>query len=65
MDSSLYSRAQALVVAPPTGSKLAAAKEYGIDLTLLLESLFKSPTERIRELERAQRFLEELRSAAK
>ena len=49
---------------PPPGSKLAAAKEYGIDLTLLVHSLGLTPAERARELAAAQPFLEELRRAA-
>ncbi|HEV8385289.1 MAG TPA: hypothetical protein VGQ11_10500 [Candidatus Acidoferrales bacterium] len=65
MSNSLRDLAVELVTNPPPGSKLAEAKEYGVDLTLLLDNLFKSPTERIRELDRAQRFLDELRSAFK
>jgi hypothetical protein len=37
-----------LITNPPPGSKLAAAKEYGIDLTLLYENLKLTPTERAR-----------------
>lgn len=54
-----------LVAAPPPGSKLAAAKEYGIDLTLLIESLELTPTERLRQLAKAQPLMEELRRARK
>jgi hypothetical protein len=46
---------------PPPGSKLAAAKEYGIDLTLLVRTLEMSPTERLQELSAAQEFFGELR----
>jgi hypothetical protein len=55
----------ALINNPPAGSKIAEAKEYGIDLTLLAEILAMTPTERIRALDRAQPLLEELSKAAK
>lgn len=54
-----------LINNPPPGSKIAEAKGYGIDLTLLVETLAMTPTERVRELDRAQPLLEELGRAAK
>jgi len=53
-----------LINDPPPGSKLAAAKEYGVDLTLFLSTLELTPTERLERLQEAQSFLEELRRAA-
>jgi len=50
-----------LITNPPPGSKLAEAKEYGIDLTLLLENLELSVSDRWERLYAFQRFLEELR----
>jgi hypothetical protein len=50
-----------LITNPPPGSKLAEAKEYGIDLTLLVENLKLSVTERLRKLEAGARFLEKVR----
>src|SRR5882757_3302695 len=44
-------RALQLIARPPRKSKLAAAKKYGVDLTLLVESLSLTPTERARKLE--------------
>jgi hypothetical protein len=58
-------RIRDLIRNPPPGSKLAAARDYGIDLTLFLHSLELSPEERLRELDAAQPFLEELSRAAK
>ena len=52
-----------LVINPPPGSKIEAAKEYGIDLTLNLRRLGLTPTERIREMEGALRLVMELRRA--
>ena len=58
-------RLMELIAEPPPRSKLAAAKEYGIDLTLLVKSLQLTPTERLRQLAKAQPLMEELRRARK
>jgi hypothetical protein len=58
-------RAEALLRNPPPGSRIAAAKEYGIDLTLLIEQLRLSPAERVRQLELAANDLEELRESVR
>ncbi|MCU1310331.1 MAG: hypothetical protein JWO20_1456 [Candidatus Angelobacter sp.] len=50
-----------LVKNPPTGSKIKAAKEFGVDLTLNLRSLRLSPAERVQEMESALKFSEQLR----
>ena len=41
-----YKLALELISNPPQGSKLAEAKQYGIDLTLLLSNLAVTPTQR-------------------
>ncbi len=41
---------------PPPGSKAAAAKEFGIDLTLLLRNLRLTPQERAENLQSLMRF---------
>jgi hypothetical protein len=46
MTPQTYARLAELIANPPPGSKLAAAKEYGIDLTLLLSSLERNRTSR-------------------
>lgn len=48
-----------LVLNPPPGSKVAAAKEFGIDLTLVLGQLRKTPQERLDDLQKTMRNLEE------
>jgi hypothetical protein len=48
---------------PRPGSKIAEAKEFGIDLTLIAERLRKSPQERIDDLQESMRFLDELDNA--
>jgi len=51
-----------LIKNPPPGSKIAAAKEFGIDLSLTLRSLTLTPEERVEEMESAVRFAENLRN---
>lgn len=63
MNTQQRDRGVELIMNPPLGSKLAAAKEFGIDLTLLLENLALTPTERLQKLWAAGVFYEELRQA--
>ena len=42
-----------------------AAKEFGVDLTLNLRSLRLSPAERVREMESALKFAEQLREGVR
>ena len=58
-------RLLALIENPPPGSKIEAAKEFGVDLTLLVRNLSLTPDERVREMESALRFAEELREAVR
>lgn len=50
-----------LIVNPRPGSKVAAATEFGIDLTLTLGQLRKTPQERVEHAQSAMRSLEEFR----
>jgi len=54
-----------LISSPPPGSKIAAAKDFGVDLTLLVRMLELTPTERLRNLAAAQALFQELRAAKK
>jgi hypothetical protein len=54
-----------LVNNPSPGSKIEAAKDFGIDLTLVLRRLTLTPDERADDLEGALAFVEVLRRAAK
>lgn len=47
---------------PRPGSKVAAAKEFGIDLSLLFRWLKLSPQERIEEARNRMIFLEEVKN---
>jgi hypothetical protein len=46
MTSEQSKLAYELITNPPPGSKLAAAKEWGVDLSLLYANLHRTPTER-------------------
>ncbi len=50
---------------PAPGSRIEAAKKYGIDLTLLVEQLRLTPAERARKLEVASIALEQVRGIAR
>jgi hypothetical protein len=50
-----------LITNPPRGSDIAAAKEYGIDLTLLVENLNLTVAQRLRKLYSVAMFLEKVR----
>ncbi len=63
MDARERDRLIALITNPPPGSKLAAAKAFGIDLTLIVENLALTPTQRLEKWRRAQAFHAELRRA--
>jgi len=52
-----------LISNPPPGSKIEAAIQFGVDLTLNLKILQLTPDERVREMERALRFMEALQKA--
>lgn len=45
---------------PRPGSKIAAAQEFGIDLTLIVSKLRKTPQQRIDDLQSVMRFFAEL-----
>lgn len=54
-----------LILYPPANSKVAAARAFGIDLTLLIRKLELSPTARLLELAAGQNCAEELQRARK
>lgn len=47
------SRAEKSLLNPPSGGRIEAARAHGVDLTLLIERLRKTPEERVRDLQRA------------
>lgn len=50
---------------PPPGSKAAAAKEFGVDLTLLLRNLRLTPQERAEKMQSVMRFNYEIQRQGK
>ena len=48
---------------PRPGGAIAAARDYGIDLTLIMERLKETPDQRVRNLQIAMKDVEELRRA--
>lgn len=53
------------LINPPPGSALEAARNFGIDLSLLAERLRLTPEERLRDLQQVMRALEQIRGAAR
>jgi hypothetical protein len=58
------SRAEARLLNPPLGGRIEAARAHGIDLSLLVERLRKTPEECVRDLQRAAAGLEAVRGKA-
>jgi hypothetical protein len=50
---------------PRPGSRIEAAKRYGVDLTLLIENLRLSPAERVRAMLEVSEVVEQVRGAAR
>jgi hypothetical protein len=60
-----FERAAARLRNPAPGSRTEAAKKFGIDLTLLIEQLRLTPTERAERLHDASRAAEQVRGIAR
>jgi hypothetical protein len=58
------SRAEERLLNPPPGGRIEAARAHGVDLSLLVERLRKTPEERVRDLQRAAACLEAVRGKA-
>ena len=65
MSEKKQNRLLQLIQHPPAGSKIAAARDFGIDLTLLVRKLELTPTARLQELAAAQGVVRELRLASR
>ncbi|MBI2687600.1 MAG: hypothetical protein HYX27_14915 [Acidobacteria bacterium] len=60
-----FARAQQRLLNPPPGSRIEAAKNYGVDLSLLIEQLRLTPAERAKKLEQATLALDRVRGVAR
>ena len=58
-------RAEEWLRNPPPGSRAAAARDFGIDLTLLIENLRLTPDERVRKLQAMSEAFEQFGGAAR
>jgi len=56
--------AEAKLRNPAPGSRIAAAQAFGIDLSLIVQQLRLSPTERARQMEEYAQVVETIRGAA-
>ncbi len=54
-------RAEEKLLNPAPGSRIEAARTHGVDLTLLIERLRKTPEERVRDFQSAIRGFEAVR----
>jgi hypothetical protein len=63
--SCMSTKAEERLTNPAPGSAIEAAREFGIDLTLIIERLRLTPEERVRELQRAMNALAQIRGAAR
>jgi hypothetical protein len=59
-----FERAAARLLHPAPGSRVEAAKKFGIDVTLLIEQLRLTPEERAQKLQIAARCIEQIRGIA-
>ena len=60
-----FERAAEKLRNPAPGSRIEAAKNYGIDLTLLIEQLRLTPEERVRKLQGASQAMQQGRGVAR
>lgn len=58
-------RARKWLLDPPPGSRAAAARDFGIDLTLLISQLQRTPAERARKGESMAQFVNRYLGAAR
>jgi hypothetical protein len=65
MDQSQITLAEGRLRNPRPGSRIEAAQQFGVDLTLLVENLRLSPAERVRRMHDAALAAEQVRGAAR
>ena len=63
MDKVIYTEREMELIDPKPGTKAAAARDFGIDLSLTVSNLRLTPEERIKKLDRFQASMKEIRKA--
>ncbi|MFS8086989.1 MAG: hypothetical protein ACMG6H_15255 [Acidobacteriota bacterium] len=63
MDKVVYTEREMLLIDPKPGTAAAAARDFGIDLSLTVSNLRLTPEQRIKQLDAFQSSLRELRKA--
>jgi hypothetical protein len=63
MDKVIYTEKEMELIDPKPGTAAAAARDFGIDLSLTVSNLRLTPEERIRKLDRFQSSMKEIRKA--
>ena len=63
MDKVIYTEKEMELIDPKPGTAAAAARDFGIDLSLTVENLRLTPEERIKKLDQFQASLREIRKA--
>lgn len=63
MDKVIYTERERLLIEPKPGTAAAAARDFGVDLSLTVSNLRLTPEERIKNLDQFQASLREIRKA--
>lgn len=63
MDKVEYTEQERLLIEPKPGTAAARAREFGIDLSLTVSNLRLTPEERVRQLDKFQASMKQLRKA--
>ena len=63
MDKVVYTEREMLLIDPKPGTAAAAARDFGIDLSLTVSNLRLTPEERIKRLDEFQAEIRKLRQA--
>ena len=63
MDKVIYTERERLLIEPKPGTAAAAARDFGIDLSITVGNLRLTPHERVKRLDEFQHELTEMRRA--
>lgn len=63
MDKVEYTEDEMLLIDPKPGTAAAAARDFGVDLSITVSNLRLTPHQRVKHLDEFQRELKELRRA--